>query len=92
MAAGSAAARGEERFLSTTVPWRRGVIVIPRLAAPSIEGPVGASEKRISAARNSDCISSMAKLAPMHLRRPAPKGSQVYVPGGCSMKRSGRKL
>jgi len=68
------------------------VIVIPRLAAPSIDAPAGASEKRMSAARNSDCISTIAKLAPMHLRRPPPKGSQVYVPGGCSMKRSGRKL
>ena len=34
--------------------------------------------------------SSWAKLAPRQRRRPPPKGIQVYVPGDCSRKRSGR--
>jgi hypothetical protein len=36
-------------------------------------------------------ISNIAKLAPRQRRTPPPKGIHVYVPGGDSRKRSGRK-
>ena len=70
----TAAGRALARSLSTTVAPRAGLkVMLRRRIASGAEEP-GAISKRCRAARSTIFISSSAKLAPRHLRRPPPNG------------------
>ena len=61
-----------------------------RRRIPSDAESSGDSETARVIARSTCFISNIAKLAPRQRRTPPPNGIQVYVPAGCSRKRSGR--